>query len=240
MPSSVVDWGRNPKPKSRQDKTKKHRKHKIVVPPTTDRIRRKKVTRTSPSKTVDSIPTPVIRAVKFKNVEVPKIKALPVHSSEMDFSAQAKKESAKQPIIIQNYMYPQGEQSAVKQQDYQLRTASQLPTRSSSDGHWLRQSTPTITTSSREFMNYPIPAKESEPYPYSFFPSSRDEGSGGGGGTWKDVEGPTTVSSRMLSQLQERGAPYTTEEAKIVFGLDLRKKTDKELLSGLREQGVVI
>lgn len=171
-----------------------------------------------------------VRVVKFKTVDVPKIKHYPstTHTAEQDVSTQLKKQQ-QQPVIIHNYLYPAGDQSA-SIQDYQTQTASQIP---------LRPATPSITKSSREFINYDeIPT---EPFPVSY------GGGGGGGGTWKDVEAeivePITVKSKKLTkmeQLQARGGPYTVAEAKLVFGLDLRTRTDKELLAGMREQGLVI
>lgn len=93
-----------------------------MTQPDKKKKKEKKRRSTKPKVKVDTI-----RAVKFKTVDMPKIKAMP-QSSEIDFSNQMKKE-AKQPVIIHNYLYPPGSQSQELQRDYEKMNANQLPIR---------------------------------------------------------------------------------------------------------------
>lgn len=161
--------------------------------------RKRRATKSKPKSMVETI-----RAVKFKTVDVPKVKSMP-QSQEMDFSNQMKKEQ-KQPIIIHNYLYPPGSQSQDLQREYEQMNASQLP---------IRQVAPIEQQSVRE----PAPEQPIEPEQTRFVPGNPKE-------------------QRMLA-LQERGGPYTREEAKLVFGIDLRTKSGRDTMQGLIDGGIV-
>jgi len=175
-----------------------------MTQPDKKKKKEKKRRSTKPKVKVDTI-----RAVKFKTVDMPKIKAMP-QSSEIDFSNQIKKES-KQPIIIHNYLYPPG-QSQDLQRDYEQMNANQLP---------IRQVAPVEQQSVRSPERLPEPAPEPEQEP-----------------------GPVTeilanAKERRMIALQNRGGPYTKEEAKLVFGIDLRTKSGRDTMQGLIDGGIV-
>ena len=163
----------------------------------------------------------IIRAVKFKTVDIPKIKTLP-QAHEVDYTAQPKKES-KQPIVIHNYLYPPGGQSADLLRDYEQMTGSQLP---------IRQVAPIEQRSVRapppEPIQEPIPLPDRAPVPFDEIPPPD-----------RPRFVPQTKKEHKMIALQERGGPYTKEEAKLVFGLDLRTRAGKETLQGLVDGGIV-
>jgi hypothetical protein len=176
----------------------------------------KKRRHTKPKVKVDTI-----RAVKFKTVDVPKIKAMP-QSSEVDFSNQMKKET--KPIIIHNYLYQPG-QSQDLQREYEQMTASQLP---------LRQVAPVDQQSVREPPpEPPQPEPGQEPTPVTEAQQEQQQQQQPG----RFV--PTTAKEKRMVALQERGAPYTKDEAKLVFGIDLRTKSGRDTMQGLIEGGLV-
>lgn len=176
-----------------------------------DKKKKKEKKRRTTTKPKPKVAT--IKAVKFKTVDIPKIKTMP-QAHEVDYTAQPKKES-KQPIVIHNYLYPPGGQSQELQRDYEQMTGSQLP---------IRQVAPIEQRSVRA----PPPEPASAPEPFDEIPPLD-----------RPRFVPQTKKNHQIIALQERGGPYTKDEATLVFGLDLRTRVGKETLQGLVDGGIV-
>lgn len=199
-----------------------------MLPPDKKKKKEKKRrTTTKPKPKVEIIKRPAtIKAVKFKTVDIPKIKTMP-QAHEVDYTAQPKKES-KQPIVIHNYLYPPGGQSQELQRDYEQMTGSQLPIRQVAPIEQRSVRAPPPEPAPAPIIPEPAPEPAPAPVPFDEIPPPD-----------RPRFVPQTKKEHKMIALQERGGPYTKEEAKLVFGLDLRTRAGKETLQGLVDGGIV-
>lgn len=204
--------------------------------PIVDKTQKKKrKTTKSKSKKVE-----VVRAVKFKAVEIPKIKHL---QSTSDIFNPAEKQSKNQPVIIHNYMYPPQQEQKSRAPLEQQSIIKRIPYGETSDDtayHWEQwtntqepwSGTPAPLKEPEKVKEFPprpkekekIKEKEQQPRP---IPESYE------------YKNKASIVSKKALQLQERGGPYTRDEARLVFGLDLRTKEGTDTLKGLIENGIV-